>query len=194
MLPEQRKNRTVCGRTMFAPAVMRVQRKRRPSIQRENSHPPNPDFHMRTPPARRTRTDTPAIPFSRRVKPPVREVPERHAAVERGMGSRLNSPSRALAPASRYAPSGFANAVSAKAGRRSGEADGGARKRRRRQAAPQDSAAGGQAQGVHRAAGQPNDEKVSALMYSRRQQEQRQHAAPSAHQSAAMSTRKPSRT
>ncbi|RHT73114.1 hypothetical protein DW742_12485, partial [Butyricicoccus sp. AM28-25] len=53
----------------------------------------------------------------------------------------------------------------------------GARKRRWRQAAPQDSAAGGQAQGVHRAAGQPNDEKVSALVYSRRQQENGEHAA-----------------
>ena len=42
---------------------------------------------------------------------------------------------------------------------------------------PRDSAAGGQAQGVHRAAGQPNDEKVSALMYSRRQQENGEHAA-----------------
>lgn len=94
-----------------------------------------------------------------------------------GTGSRLNSPSRALAPASRYAPSGFASAVSAKlaagparqmAARENG--DGG---RLHRRTAPP----GGQAQGVHRAAGQTNDEKVSALVYSRRQQENGQHAA-----------------
>lgn len=94
-----------------------------------------------------------------------------------GTGSRLNSPSRALAPASRVRAERVRQCGERKAGRRSGEADGGARKRRRRQAAPQDSAAGGQAQGVHRAAGQPNDEKVSALVYSRRQQENGEHAA-----------------
>ena len=142
-----------------------------------NSHPPNPDFHRRTPPARRTRTDTPAIPFSRRVNRPSARCRSAMPPSSGGTGSRLNSPSSALAPASRYAPSGFASAVSAKLAAGSGEADGGARKRRRRQAAPQDSAAGGQAQGVHRAAGQPNDEKMSALMYSRRQQENGQHAA-----------------
>ena len=110
-------------------------------------------------------------PVQQACKPPVREVPERHAAVERGngqQGTRAGKPVRA----ERVRQCG-----ERKAGRRSGEADGGARKRRRRQAAPQDSAAGGQAQGVHRAAGQPNDEKVSALMYSRRQQENGEHAA-----------------
>lgn len=142
-----------------------------------NSHPPNPDFHRRTPPARRTRTDTPAIPFSRRVNRPSARCRSAMPPSSGGTGSRLNSPSRALAPASRYAPERVRQCGERKAGRRSGEADGGARKRRRRQAAPQDSAAGGQAQGVHRAAGQPNDEKVSALVYSRRQQENGEHAA-----------------
>ena len=79
-----------------------------------NSHPPNPDFHRRTPPARRTRTDTPAIPFSRRVNRPSARCRSAMPPSSGGMGSRLNSPSSALAPASRYAPSGFASAVSAK--------------------------------------------------------------------------------
>ena len=79
-----------------------------------NSHPPNPDFHRRTPPARRTRTDTPAIPFSRRVNRPSARCRSAMPPSSGGTGSRLNSPSSALAPASRSAPSGFASAVSAK--------------------------------------------------------------------------------
>ena len=79
-----------------------------------NSHPPNPDFHRRTPPARRTRTDTPAIPSNRKVHRPSARCRSAMPPSSGGMGSRLNSPSRALAPASRYAPSGFASAVSAK--------------------------------------------------------------------------------
>lgn len=141
-----------------------------------NSHPPNPDFHRRTPPARRTRTDTPAIPFSRRVNRRPRGA-ERHAAVERGNGQQVEQPEQGTRAGKPVRAERVRQCGECKAGRRSGEADGGARKRRRRQTAPQDSAAGGQAQGVHRAAGQPNDEKVSAFMYSRRQQENGEHAA-----------------
>ena len=116
-----------------------------------NSHPPNPDFHRRTPPARRPATVNPATVFNIQVNRPSARCRSAMPPSSGGTGSRLNSPSRALAPASRYAPSGFASAVSAKLA--------------------------GQAQGVHRAAGQPNDKKVSALMYSRRQQENGEHAA-----------------
>ena len=116
-------------------------------------------------------------PVQQARKPPVREVPERHAAVERGHGQQVEQPEQGTRAGKPVRAERVRQCSERKAGRRSGEADRGARKRRWRQAAPQDSAAGGQAQGVHRAAGQPNDEKVSALMYSRRQQEQRQHAA-----------------
>lgn len=116
-------------------------------------------------------------PVQQACKPSVREVPERHAAVERGHGQQVEQPEQGTRAGKPVRAERVRQCGERKAGRRSGEADGGARKRRRRQAAPQDSAAGGQAQGVHRAAGQPNDEKVSTLMYSRRQQEQRQHAA-----------------
>ncbi len=116
-------------------------------------------------------------PVQQACKPPVREVPERHAAVERGDGQQVEQPEQGTRAGKPVRAKRVRQCGERKAGRRSGEADGGARKRRRRQAAPQDSAAGGQAQGVHRAAGQPNDEKVSALMYSRRQQENGEHAA-----------------
>ena len=100
-----------------------------------------------------------------------------YAAVERGHGQQVEQPEQGTRAGKPVRAERVRQCGERKAGRRSGEADGGARKRRRRQAAPQDSAAGGQAQGVHRAAGQPNDEKVSALMYSRRQQENGEHAA-----------------
>lgn len=116
-------------------------------------------------------------PVQQACKPPVREVPERHAAVERGHGQQVEQPEQGTRAGKPICAERVRQCGERKAGRRSGEADGGARKRRRRQAAPQDSAAGGQAQGVHRAAGQPNDKKVSALMYSRRQQENGEHAA-----------------
>lgn len=116
-------------------------------------------------------------PVQQACKPPVREVPERHAAVERGHGQQVEQPEQRTRAGKPVRAERVRQCGERKAGRRSGEADGGARKRRRRQAAPQDSAAGGQAQGVHRAAGQPNDKKVSALMYSRRQQENGEHAA-----------------
>lgn len=116
-------------------------------------------------------------PVQQACKPSVREVPERHAAVERGNGQQVEQPEQGTRAGKPVRAERVRQCGERKAGRRSGEADGGARKRRRRQAAPQDSAAGGQAQGVHRAAGQPNDEKVSALMYSRRQQEDGEHAA-----------------
>ena len=110
-------------------------------------------------------------------KPSVREVPERHAAVERGHGQQVEQPEQGTRAGKPVRAERVRQCSERKAGRRSGEADRGARKRRWRQAAPQDSAAGGQAQGMHRAAGQTNDEKVSALMYSRRQQENGEHAA-----------------
>ena len=116
-------------------------------------------------------------PIQQACKPPVREVPERHAAIERGNGQQIEQPEQRTRAGKPVRAERVRQCGERKAGRRSGEADRGARKRRWRQAAPQDSAAGGQAQGVHRAAGQPNDEKVSALMYSRRQQENGQHAA-----------------
>ena len=100
-----------------------------------------------------------------------------YAAVERGHGQQVEQPEQGTRAGKPVRAERVRQCGERKAGRRSGEADGGARKRRRRQAAPQDSAAGGQAQGVHRAAGQPNDKKVSALMYSRRQQENGEHAA-----------------
>ena len=116
-------------------------------------------------------------PVQQACKPSVREVPERHAAVERGHGQQVEQPEQGTRAGKPICAERVRQCGERKTGRRSGEANGGARKRRRRQAAPQDSAAGGQAQGVHRAAGQPNDEKVSALMYSRRQQEKGEHAA-----------------
>lgn len=116
-------------------------------------------------------------PVQQACKPPIREVPERHAAIERGHGKQVEQPEQRTRAGKPVRAERVRQCGERKAGRRSGEADGGARKRRRRQAAPQDSAAGGQAQGVHRAAGQPNDEKVSTLMYSRRQQENGEHAA-----------------
>lgn len=116
-------------------------------------------------------------PVQQACKPPVREVPERHAAVERGHGQQVEQPEQGTRAGKPVRAERVRQCGERKAGRRSGKADGSARKQRRRQAAPQDSAAGGQAQGVHRAAGQPNDDKVSALMYSRRQQENGEHAA-----------------
>ena len=104
-------------------------------------------------------------------------MPERHAAIERGNGQQVEQPEQRTRAGKPVRAERVRQCGERKAGRRSGETDRGARKRRWRQAAPQDSAAGGQAQGVHRAAGQPNDEKVSALVYSRRQQENGQHAA-----------------
>ncbi len=110
-------------------------------------------------------------------KPPVREVPERHAAVERGYGQQVEQPEQSTRAGKPVRAERVRQCGERKAGRRSGETDGGARKRRRRQGTLEHSAAGGQAQPVYRAAGQPNDEKVSALVYSRRQQEKGEHAA-----------------
>ena len=111
-----------------------------------------------------------------------------------GMGSRLNSPSRALAPASRYAPSGFASVVSAKlaagparqmAARENG--DGG---RLHRRTAPQAVR--------HRVCTVPPDSRMTKRCpHSCTAAASRKMGSTpllSAHQSAAMSTRKPSRT
>lgn len=110
-------------------------------------------------------------------KPPVREVPERHAAIERGHGQQVEQPEQRTRAGKPVRAERVRQCGERKAGRRSGETYRGARKRRRRQAALEHSTAGGQAQPVHRAAGQTNDEKVSALVYSRRQQENGEHAA-----------------
>lgn len=109
-------------------------------------------------------------------KPPIRKVPKRHTAIERGNRQQVKQPEQRTRAGKPVRAERVRECSECKAGRRSSEADRGTRARRRRQAAPQDSAADGQAQFVHRAAGQPDYNQVSALVHGGRQQENGEHA------------------
>ena len=150
-------------------------------------------LHRRTPPARRTRTDTPAIPSNRKAHRPSARCRSAMPPPSGGMGQ-IEQPEQGAAPASRYAPSGFASAVSAKlaagparqiAARENG--DGG---RLHRRTAPQAVR--------HRACTVPPDRRMTKRCpHSCTAAASRNSGSTplsSAHQSAAMSTRKPSRT
>ena len=65
-------------------------------------------------------------PVQQACKPPVREVPERHAAVERGHGQQVEQPEQGTRAGKPVRAERVRQCGERKAGRRSGEADGGA--------------------------------------------------------------------
>ena len=115
-------------------------------------------------------------PIQQARAPPIREVPERHTAIERGNRQQVKQPEQRTRAGKPVRAERVRECGERKAGRRPGEAYRGTRERRGRQAASQNSTASGQAQLLHRAAGQPKYGQVSELVYGGGQQEKREHA------------------